>query len=152
VELAVLGGVDNMHGVDDLLTRGVSLTFQFVKIYHGVHTLTVNQNLDNFPQLLPHTCMNARPENWNPRTAEEINANSLQEFYLSVFLTIVVAVPGGPYPDHYPERRIGNPLAVEESGFLRRSFHTHNRQNVSGILDKLATYRCRRLNRQILTA
>jgi hypothetical protein len=53
VELAVLGGVDNMHEIVDDLTPEASSPYQFVKIYHGVHTLTVNQNLDNFPQLLP---------------------------------------------------------------------------------------------------
>jgi hypothetical protein len=98
VELAVLGGVDNMHEiVDDLLTRGVSLTLSSSKIYHGVHTLTVNQNLDTFPNCSPHTCMNARPENWNPRTAEEINANSPKNFTYPVLTIVVLAVPGGPY-------------------------------------------------------
>jgi hypothetical protein len=62
-------------------------------------------------------------ENWNPRTAEEINANSPQEFYYP-FLTIVVlavavrisrcTTQSGELETHPP--------AVEESGFFA-SFH-----------------------------
>jgi hypothetical protein len=78
--------------------------------------------------------MNARPENWNPRTAEEINANSPKNFTYPVLTIVVLAVPGGPYiPIALPRAEDWKPTApaVEESGFLRRSFHTHNRPNVS---------------------
>jgi hypothetical protein len=94
--------------------------------------------------------MNARPENWNPPHPEEINANSLPRILLILFLTIVVlAVPGGPYiPIALPRAEDWKPTApaaVEESGFcVVHSIHTIV-QNVSGILDKLYTYRCRRL-------
>jgi hypothetical protein len=64
-----------------------------------------------------------------------------QEFYLSCFNNRGFSSAGVRISrSHYPEED-WKPTApaVEESGFLRRSFHTHNRPNVSGILDKLAT-------------
>jgi hypothetical protein len=108
----------------------------------------------SFPPTAPLIRVWMPVQNWNPRTAEEINANSLQEFYLSFFNNRgFSSARRSVYPDHYPERRLETHCPSSWRIWIFASFIPYTQSSKCfRILDKLATLidAVVYINRQIL--